>query len=104
MKLLKQIGVLVTVASLSLGALSAADEVLSDGAFIQGGKVKILKAGQTTEVTEATTLADGTIISPTGEVTRPDGKSMQLREGQRISLSGQVTNPPGVPDRAPNKQ
>jgi hypothetical protein len=59
-----------------------------DGVMMKDGKLVTKNGEEMTELTGERTLANGTKISATGEVTTADGKSFQLREGDLVADDG----------------
>ena len=64
---------------------------LKDGLSMQKGRVVLTELGITNPLTADKKLINGTIITPAGLVTAPDGTTTQLNEGDVASLTGRVT-------------
>ena len=59
-----------------------------DHILFQNGKLMQMKAGVATEMQEAYTFQNGTIVNPDGSYQLKNGKTKMLKEGECISNSG----------------
>ena len=65
---------------------------LRDGLTMQKGRVVLTELGITNPLTADKKLINGTVITPAGVVTAPDGATAQMGEGDRVSLTGRITS------------
>ena len=61
-----------------------------DHASVSGGRFVLQKDGSIIPLPAGSTISmtDGTLITGSGVITRPNGAPVQLREGQRVTLPG----------------
>jgi len=62
-----------------------------DGYFLQNGRVMMFRNGTSSQLTNETTLSNGTRIMADGTVISRDGTRSMLREGQRLDLEGRTS-------------
>ena len=55
------------------------------------GRVVLTELGTSNPLTADKKLVNGTIITPSGAVTTPDGTTTQMKEGDLVSLTGRTT-------------
>ncbi len=65
-----------------------------DGILRAQGSVIFLKKGVPNRVTYEMRLSEGLIVRPSGEVTLPNGQTINLQEGQMVTLEGKLTSAP----------
>ena len=59
-----------------------------EGVIMKGGKLLMMKNGQTTQLTTDMTLDNGTVVMTNGSVKAKDGSTTTLKEGDYISMDG----------------
>jgi len=65
--------------------------VNQDGYFLQNGRVMVFRNNTSSQLTNETTLSNGTRIMADGTVIMRDGTRSTLREGQRLDLEGRTS-------------
>ena len=65
---------------------------------MQKGRMVLTELGISNPLTANKKLTNGTIITPTGMVTMPDGTTTQITEGDYVSLTGRVTTRRAIAD------
>lgn len=73
-------------------------EGIKDGISMQKGRIVLTDFGISNPLTADKKLINGTIITPTGTVTAPDGTTTQITEGDYVSLTGRVTTRRAIAD------
>lgn len=63
-----------------------------DGYLFKDGKMRTVKDGRQTEMTEDVTLANGTVVTTGGSVKKPNGEAVSLKENQMVDLQGNITD------------
>lgn len=53
-------------------------------------KMWVVKSGTVTEMTDSTTLSNGTVVKPNGEIVTKDGQTQVLKDGQYIDVDGKI--------------
>lgn len=66
-------------------------EMVKDGTTMKEGRLYFTELGHTAPLEQNKKLLNGTVISTTGLVTRPDGSTEQIKEGDQVSLTGRLT-------------
>lgn len=63
------------------------------GAYItlQGGQLIVVNDNKTEKLDRDKTLVDGTVVMINGVIKKPDGVTLQMKEGDRIYLDGGMT-------------
>ena len=79
-------------------AVASAVEGIKDGGSMQKGRMVLTELGISNPLTANKKLTNGTIITPTGMVTTPDGTATQITEGDYVSLTGRVTTRRAIAD------
>ena len=77
---------------------ASAVEGVKDGLTMQKGRVVLTELGISNPLTADKKLINGTIITPAGVVTTPDGTATQISEGDHVSLTGRVTTRKAIAD------
>lgn len=79
-------------------AVASAVEGVKDGISMQKGRVVLTELGVSNPLTADKKLINGTVITPAGAVTTPDGATVQITEGDYVSLTGRVTSRKAIAD------
>ncbi|MGY3088258.1 hypothetical protein ACVWYF_001291 [Hymenobacter sp. UYAg731] len=79
-------------------AVASAIEGIKDGISMQKGRVVLTELGISNPLTADKKLINGTVITPAGVVTMPDGTATQITEGDYVSLTGRVTTRRAIAD------
>ncbi len=79
-------------------ATASAVEGVKDGLTMQKGRVVLTELGISNPLTADKKLINGTVITPAGLVTTPDGTATQINEGDHVSLTGRVTTRKAIAD------
>ena len=61
-----------------------------DGLTMEKGRIVLTELGVINPLTADKKLVNGTVITPTGLVTAPDGTTTQMAEGDMASLTGRI--------------
>ena len=77
---------------------ASAVEGSKDGISMQKGRMVLTELGISNPLTADKKLVNGTVITPTGTVTTPDGIATQITEGDYVSLTGRVTTRRAIAD------
>ena len=77
---------------------ASAIEGIKDGISMQKSRIVLTELGISNPLTADKKLINGTIITPTGIVTTPDGTTTQITEGDYVSLTGRVTTRRAIAD------
>ena len=77
---------------------ASAVEGVKDGLTMQKGRVILTELGISNPLTADKKLINGTVITPLGLVTTPDGTATQIAEGDHVSLTGRVTTRRAIAD------
>lgn len=77
---------------------ASAAKGIKDGISIQKGRTVLTELGISNPLTADKKLINGTIITPAGIVTAPDGTTAQITEGDYVSLTGRVTTRRAISD------
>ena len=77
---------------------ASATEGVKDGLTMQKGRVILTELGISNPLTADKKLINGTIITPAGVVTTPNGTATQIAEGDHVSLTGRVTTRRAIAD------
>lgn len=73
-------------------AAAAKAEGTKDGLSMLKGRVVLTELGINNPLVADKKLINGTVITPAGVVTSPDGTTAQMMEGDHVSLSGRITS------------
>jgi hypothetical protein len=68
----------------------------ADGYVMQGGKVMMIKDGQTMLMEKEMAMPDGTKVMPDGTVTRGNAKKVKLVNGMMVDMNGNIIVKNGV--------
>lgn len=68
----------------------ATTQKLQDCVMMKDGKMVVRKNGKITDLTDSTTVSDGTVIRVDGVVTKPDGKQIQLKDDDCVFMDGKI--------------
>jgi hypothetical protein len=77
---------------------ASAVEGTKDGLSMVKGRVVLTELGISNPLTADKKLINGTVITPTGMVTKTDGTATQIAEGDHVSLTGRVTTRRAIAD------
>ncbi|WP_216679076.1 DUF6799 domain-containing protein [Hymenobacter siberiensis] len=77
---------------------ASAIEGIKDGISMQKGRTVLTELGISNPLTADKKLVNGTIITPAGIVTTPNGTTTQITEGDYVSLTGRVTSRRAIAD------
>ncbi|WP_460548840.1 DUF6799 domain-containing protein [Hymenobacter daeguensis] len=77
---------------------ASAVEGTKDGLSMVKGRVVLTELGISNPLTADKKLINGTVITPAGVVTTPDGTATQIAEGDHVSLTGRVTTRKAIAD------
>jgi hypothetical protein len=84
---MKKLLILIAIVMGMMGGAYAQD-AHKDGYMMKDGKVWQVKKGKKTQVTTDATLLNGTIVSPIGNVTLPDGTIRTMKNGETLYTDG----------------
>jgi|SRR5262245_1947768 len=59
-----------------------------DHYVLKGIRMQLVKDGQSTPLNQSVVLADQSVLSPSGEIRLPSGRTQRLIEGQALKLDG----------------
>ncbi|MHA3772749.1 DUF6799 domain-containing protein [Verrucomicrobiota bacterium sgz303538] len=65
-----------------------------DGILRAQGAVQFMKNGKLTKVNQELKLSEGFVVRPNGQITKPDGSTINLKEGQMLTLDGRLVQAP----------
>ena len=63
---------------------------MKDGVMMVDNKAMLCSKGKCTPLTKTYTCSDGSKVSTDGTITKPDGSTMQLKNGYEIGKDGKV--------------
>jgi hypothetical protein len=77
-------------ASNSFAQTKTKQAMMKDCCMMKGGKMMVMKNGETMPMEKDMTMKNGTKCMTTGECTMKDGKKMMMKEGDCMEMSGKM--------------
>ena len=97
---MKKLMILIVALTLSVGAfaqekmnhkMDSKMDMKTDHFMMEGGKMMMIKNGETMSMDKDMTLRNGTVVKMDGTVKKKNGKSMKLKDGQMIYVNGKMS-------------
>lgn len=71
--------------------MSKGDMKMKDCVMMEGGKMMVMKSGETMDMQEDMTMKNGTMVMKDGTVKMKDGKTAMLKDGECVYMSGHMS-------------